>query len=166
MEKYKKLLITFKFGETTDPLNKNNSNYVHRGIDFRPDRHKLVRCGFPGIVRKIDYDRRGGLYIQIKSIINNVTFYTNIFHNHFIFADENDIVRENEIIGIAGNTGEVTGEHIHLEICSYSRKDKFILNCKKKVPYANIEKEGRIFFDPVLLYDYFCEIGVKYEGLF
>lgn len=161
MKFYKTLKITFNFGEKTDPLNGNDSEYVHRGIDFRPDNNDLIRAGINGKISKIGYDSRGGLFIQIKSVINDIRFYTNIFHCKSIFVKQGDEVRENEILGLAGATGETTGKHIHYEICTYYRGCNFVQELQEKINNVEIEKEGRIFFDPIKLYDYFKEN--KYE---
>jgi murein DD-endopeptidase MepM/ murein hydrolase activator NlpD len=164
MEKYKQLKVSFGFGETDDPLNGDNDDYFHRGIDLKPCKHKLVRSPFYGKVRKISHDKKGGLYVQIKSMINDIPFYTNLFHNKIIFVEEKDVVRQDEIVALSGSTGEVTGEHIHLEICSYALKSNFIIDCMKNVPCHIIKKEGRVFFEPFELYDYFKLIGVNYDN--
>lgn len=155
MEKYKNLIITSPFGFRENPIYKNKE--FHRGLDFRPNSNLDVWSGFSCIVNRVTSAKREGNYIQLRSKLNKTVFYINIFHlkETPTWVKKGMFFRPNDIISIAGSSGDSTGIHIHYEIFTYDLNSNFIKTLKCNVNnYITNENKKRIFFDPIQLFNY------------
>jgi murein DD-endopeptidase MepM/ murein hydrolase activator NlpD len=154
MELYKNLHMTSDFDYRKNPI--TNIKEFHRGLDFRPNIKKDVYAGFSGMVRIVSTGDREGNYIQLLTKLNRVQFYINIFHLQEIkrYIRIKHFVRPDDIIAEAGNTGNSTAIHIHYEISTYKLKNQFINELTKNLSYFILEREKRIFFNPIELYNY------------
>ena len=104
------IYITSKFGKRTDPFSKKKK--IHHGIDLRTHSSEVYSI-MPGKIKKIGYEKKGlGNYIKISHGEFEVTYA----HLHTVLGEEGDFIEAGERVGISGNTGKSTGEHLHLAI--------------------------------------------------
>ena len=153
MNKYKDLNISSNFGIRNNPF--TNKKEFHVGIDFIDS--EKVYAGFSGVINRVSSGNLEGNYIQIKTKINQVIFYINLFHleKAMDFIKKGIFVRPDDYIGIMGSTGNSTGPHTHYEIFSYQLDNKFIKTVKYNMKtYISKESKPRIYIDPIQLFDY------------
>lgn len=115
----------------------------HNGVDFSVGRYSpgtSVYSALPGKVVKVvrssnppktildggNVNLRGeaskGQYIVIEHEVEDFKLYTIYMHLYRIQVDVGDSVGNNDVIGVAGNTGTSTGPHLHFEIRLKSQK--------------------------------------------
>lgn len=103
--------ITSPFGERLNPL--TNQPEIHTGIDIDLNAGNEVKAAADGSILKSGNDERFGNYILLK---HNEVFTTCYAHLEEAFKREGESVKKGETIGIAGDTGNTTGKHLHFEI--------------------------------------------------
>lgn len=115
-------VITSDFGDRPSPL-KNGSNF-HTGTDFVVKIGSAVISVSDGIVMSC-YAAPGGRFkgdvvfgglIVIKSYYHDLPIYLLYGHLSNVFVREGISIKQGELIGLSGNTGESTGPHLHFEI--------------------------------------------------
>lgn len=114
-----KMKVTSPYGMRKDPM--TGIYKKHNGVDLRA-RKAMVFSMFPGIVHKVGYDERSGNYV----IIHHGEIAVSYCHLSKILIIKGSRVHAHEVIGISGNTGRSTGEHLHV-------------TCKMKGTYINPE---------------------------
>ena len=114
-----KMKVTSPYGMRIDPM--TGIYKKHNGVDLRA-RKAMVYSMFPGIVHKVGYDERSGNYV----IIQHGEIAVSYCHLSKILIIKGSRVHAHEVIGISGNTGRSTGEHLHV-------------TCKMKGTYFNPE---------------------------
>lgn len=114
-----KMKVTSPYGMRKDPM--TGIYKIHNGVDLRA-RKAMVYSMFPGIVHKVGYDERSGNYV----IIQHGEIAVSYCHLSKILIIKGSRVHAHEVIGISGNTGRSTGEHLHV-------------TCKMKGTYINPE---------------------------
>ena len=114
-----KMKVTSPYGMRKDPITRIYKK--HNGVDLRA-RKAMVYSMFPGIVHKVGYDERSGNYV----IIQHGEIAVSYCHLSKILIIKGSRVHAHEVIGISGNTGRSTGEHLHV-------------TCKMKGTYINPE---------------------------
>jgi murein DD-endopeptidase MepM/ murein hydrolase activator NlpD len=82
---------------------------MHSGMDFRASSDKVYAM-MPGKVLNIGYDKVSGNYITLQHGSITVSYC----HLSEVLKQKNDLVEVGEVVGITGNTGRSTGEHLHL----------------------------------------------------
>lgn len=115
----KKIKVISPYGMRKDPM--TGIYKKHNGVDLRA-RKAMVYSMFPGIVHKVGYDERSGNYV----IIHHGEIAVSYCHLSKILIIKGSRVHAHEVIGISGNTGRSTGEHLHV-------------TCKMKGTYINPE---------------------------
>ncbi len=85
----------------------------HTGIDIAADVGTPVLAAGAGRVIEISYTPGLGQYIKIKHVNDLQTIYA---HLSQIFVRKGEFVEKGQIIGAVGNSGLVTGPHLHFEI--------------------------------------------------
>ena len=101
-------------GEISAPYGHLQSNF-HKGIDFRADEGTPVYAAAPGtVIVPVDADTGDVKNVTINHYTNINTFYT---HLSEVVVNEGDEVKQGDIIGYVGSTGESTGPHLHFELC-------------------------------------------------
>lgn len=103
--------VTSAFGERISPI--SNVKEIHTGIDIDINNGTDIVAAETGKVVKVAVDERFGNYIIIE---HNKAFSTCYAHLAEISKVEGDQVSKGEKIGVAGDTGVVTGKHLHFEI--------------------------------------------------
>lgn len=89
----------------------NGVKQFHHGIDIVTS-DSIVYAAGSGVVSKIGYDRRSGLYLKIQHELVS-TLYA---HLNDLFVVEGDTITVLDSIGIVGNSGRSTAPHLHFEI--------------------------------------------------
>ena len=120
----KKIQINSKFGMRKHPI--YHRYIMHNGIDLHA-RHEDVLSMLPGTVLRVGYDNRSGKYVTVQTANYTVSYC----HLSEQYVKPNDFLLAGEPLGLTGNTGASTGEHLHL----------------------TTKKDGKAF-DPTILIDY------------
>ncbi len=103
-------------GHTTSPFGKRRFLW-HYGMDTKLNKGDTVRSAFDGVVRVIQYDRRGfGNVVVVRHHNGLETVYGHLFK---VLVKPNQPVKSSETVGLGGNTGRSTGAHLHFEIRYY-----------------------------------------------
>ncbi|MBN2653450.1 MAG: M23 family metallopeptidase [Spirochaetales bacterium] len=104
--------ITNRFGPQPDPFNRQGW-YLHKGLDIADRRHVGVLAAADGKIIEQGFDNVFGNSILIR---HNYEFYTKYAHLHIAYVKAGDTVKQGQLIGLMGNTGMSTGNHLHYEI--------------------------------------------------
>ena len=103
----KSIKVTSPFGMRKDPF--TGKRRMHNGIDLHA-RNDEVYAMFLGVVKKVGYDKRSGNYVTLQHGDYTVSYC----HLSRVIVKEKTPVLAGDIVGITGNTGRSTGEHLHL----------------------------------------------------
>ncbi len=100
-------------GRVTSGFGKRRQ-FWHYGVDVKLQRGDTVRVAFSGIVRVIQYDRRGyGHVVVVRHADGLETVYGHLSRKLVV---TNQRVVGGEAIGLGGSTGRSTGSHLHFEV--------------------------------------------------
>ena len=110
----KKIKVTSPFGMRKDPF--TGKRKMHNGIDLYA-RNDEVYAMFPGMVKKVGYDKRSGNYITLQHGDYTVSYC----HLSRVTIKEKTPVLAGDVVGITGNTGRSTGEHLHITLKADSK---------------------------------------------
>lgn len=102
--------LTSGFGKRTHPVT-GERNKFHSGIDISA-KSDTVFSILPGFIEESGYNQTLGNYVRIKH--GDVTSIYGHLLTRFVLNDES--VTAGSAIGITGQTGRVTGEHLHFTI--------------------------------------------------
>lgn len=105
----KEIHVTSPFGVRTDPFTKKRKR--HNGLDLRADRCETYAM-MHGIVVKVGHDKVSGKYVTVR----HGDFSVSYCHLSECLVKNGDCVRPGDVIGISGNTGRSTGNHLHLTV--------------------------------------------------
>ena len=101
------LIVTSPYGYRIDPFTRKRK--MHSGMDFRASSDKVYAM-MPGKVLKVGYDKVSGNYITLQHGSITVSYC----HLSEVLKNKNECVTVGEVVGVTGNTGRSTGEHLHL----------------------------------------------------
>ncbi|MEG2277096.1 MAG: M23 family metallopeptidase [Odoribacter sp.] len=86
----------------------------HYGTDIVAKANAKVAAVLDGVIIFTDWTVNTGYVVQVQHANDLVSVYK---HNSTLLKKQGDYVRGGEVIGIVGNTGEVTsGPHLHFEL--------------------------------------------------
>ena len=102
--------ISSNYGMRIHPIQKIEK--MHYGIDFVIENREVLAAG-DGYVKAAGYAELVGNYIIISHRSDTETHYYHLDRN---IAIEGEFVTVGIVIGIQGETGAVTGEHLHFGI--------------------------------------------------
>ena len=85
----------------------------HKGIDIVTEKGANVHASYAGKVVHSGYDN---IYGEIIILAHKNNFYTFYGHLDSIFVKKHNFIKNNEIIGLVGETGQTSGPHLHFEI--------------------------------------------------
>ena len=100
-----KIVVTSRFGR--------RRRGPHRGFDIDLVTGDFVRSVLPGKVRFVGYSRGHGKTVVVRHANDVETVYA---HLSAYTVKTNDVIKEGQIIGFGGNTGNSRGSHLHLEV--------------------------------------------------
>lgn len=103
----KQLIVNSPFGQRKDPF--TGKKRSHNGLDLRASCDEVYAM-LDGTVKKTGEDKRSGKYI----IIQYGEFMVSYCHLSRIWVKCGTRVKPGEVVGITGNTGRSTGEHLHI----------------------------------------------------
>jgi murein DD-endopeptidase MepM/ murein hydrolase activator NlpD len=121
VEYFKNMNVSSKYGWRTDPV--SGESKFHTGIDIAGQgvRGQDIYASYGGVVKEVKSSGAYGQHVIIESTINGTTVC--ILYAHMIQGSpteqgikNGDIVEAGQIIGNVGNTGRVTGNHLHFEV--------------------------------------------------
>ncbi len=102
----------------------------HTGTDFAAKKGTPIMSTANGTVVKSKYSRSAGNYVEVK---HNSIYSTKYFHMSKRKAKVGDFVKQGEVIGYVGSTGNSTGPHVCYRFWKDGREvDPF----KQKLPEA------------------------------
>jgi murein DD-endopeptidase MepM/ murein hydrolase activator NlpD len=116
--------VTSNFGRRVDPFTKRSA--LHSGIDLASRRRAPVRVTSPGIVTFVGWKGGFGKMVEVDHGLGVRTRYA---HLSAIFVKRGQEVYFREKVGLVGNTGRSSGDHLHYEILVDGRQNdpsKFI----------------------------------------
>lgn len=91
-----------------------NPEEKHFGVDVVTGKNTSVKSCLDGVVVFADWSSSKGNVIIIQHVDNIVSAY---MHNAILVKETNDLVKAGEVIGMVGNSGELTsGPHLHFEL--------------------------------------------------
>ena len=103
--------ISSYFGMRNDPI--NGKRAWHSGVDFAGKVDTEVKAVAAGVVKFAGYKNGYGQLIEINHGSGYKTLYG---HHKKIHVSVGDIVKKGQVIGIMGNSGRSTGNHVHYEV--------------------------------------------------
>lgn len=103
----KSIKVTSPYGYRRDPFTGKLS--WHNGLDLRA-KNEPAYAMMNGIVEKVGYDNRSGNYVTLR----HGNFYISYCHLSSIIVRKGEYVYPGIIVGVTGNTGRSTGNHLHL----------------------------------------------------
>ena len=99
--------VTSPYGKRKDPFTGKASH--HCGIDLKA-RNEEVKAMFDGYVESIGQDSRSGRFI----VLRHGNYLISYCHLSQVSAREGEELLAGDVVGITGNTGRSTGEHLHI----------------------------------------------------
>ena len=112
----KSIKVTSPFGIRKDPF--TGKRRMHNGIDLHA-RNDEVYAMFSGVVKKVGYDKRSGNYVTLQHGDYTVSYC----HLSKVTLDKGTRIHAHDVVGVTGNTGRSTGEHLHI---TCKRRGKYI----------------------------------------
>lgn len=104
--------INSPYGYRKDPF--TGKRKFHNGIDLHA-RSSKVFAMMQGRVLKVGQDKVSGKYVTLQ----HGSFTVSYCHLSQIFVSQGQTVLPGDVVGITGNTGRSTGEHLHIT-CKYN----------------------------------------------
>jgi len=126
----KKGWVSSEFGMRTHPI--TGARKMHRGIDLAVDKGVPVKAAAHG---KVVFAGDAGDYGKLVKIDHGNGIETRYAHNSVLRVKAGDFVRRGQVISLAGDTGRVTGEHLHYEV----RVNGKAVNPRKYLPRRFVE---------------------------
>jgi len=120
----------------------------HYGIDVDLVTGDTLSSAFDGIVRYAKYNTGGfGNLVIIRHYNGLETYYA---HLEKLFVAPNQEVKAGENIGLGGNTGHSTGDHLHFEIRFFGNA----LNPEEVIDFKNKKLKNENLFIHKGMFDY------------
>lgn len=104
-------VVSSPFGWRGSPLTAGSE--FHRGLDFANAAGSSIKAIASGTVIRSEYHYSWGNHIVIQHDDGKVSLYA---HQSVLIAKAGQKVKQGEVIGKIGSTGDSTGPHLHLEI--------------------------------------------------
>lgn len=101
--------INSPYGYRKDPF--TGKRKFHNGIDLHARSDKVFAM-MQGRVLKVGQDKVSGKYVTLQ----HGSFTVSYCHLSQIFVSQEQAVLPGDVVGITGNTGRSTGEHLHITI--------------------------------------------------
>ena len=116
---YQNARISSPFGKRFHPIYKDYR--IHWGIDYAAPKNSLIYAAGDGVVQVAKYNGGYGNYIKIR---HNSEFSTAYGHMQKfakgIYPGKR--VKQGQVIGYVGSTGQSTGPHLHYEVIQNGRR--------------------------------------------
>ena len=99
--------------------NLKNRTRMHSGIDIAASKGTKIRSVSSGSVLFVGKLQGYGNTIILKHDLNYETLYA---HLSKIIVKKGQFIKSNQIIGYVGDSGDVTGPHLHFEIRDFGKQ--------------------------------------------
>ena len=112
---YPSYIVTSRFGQRIHPV--DGVKKMHNGIDLvatkdgKTGQADKIKAHTGGVVEGVGYDSSAGNYVNIRVDPDTVMVYYHLRDKPAFAAG--DSVKTGQIIGIMGQTGKVSGKHLH-----------------------------------------------------
>lgn len=111
--------VTSDYGWRKHPV--TGKSDFHTGVDLAANEGMAIYPACSGVVQKSEYSASYGNNVVILHSDGVTTRYC---HMQYVFVRQGEAVDENTILGTVGQTGMVTGPHLHFELlCNGVRYD-------------------------------------------
>ena len=111
---------TSGYGWRQDPVAADGSEDFHTGKDLAAAEGTPVYAAADGTVRAAALGSSYGNYVRILHEAGDETLYA---HMQYVFVRPGQQVRQGQQIGTVGQTGNVTGPHLHFELLHAGIRD-------------------------------------------
>lgn len=105
------LILSSNYGWRKSPL--TGGWQMHSGTDYLAAWHDTVYATGDGVVIKVGWNLGYGRQIRVKHPLGYESSYSHLYK---YFVNKGDSVKIGQPLGRAGNSGSVTGPHLHYEI--------------------------------------------------
>lgn len=105
------LILSSKYGWRKRPL--GGGWQMHSGVDYMAAWYDTVKSTGDGFVVKAGWNLGYGRQIKVEHTEGYQTSYAHLYR---LFVKKGDSVKKGQPIGRAGNSGAVTGPHLHYEV--------------------------------------------------
>lgn len=119
------VVVTSAWGARVHPV--YGEVRFHAGVDLWGRRAQVVRAASAGIVAFAGWNGGHGKQIELQHDAHLETRYS---HLQRILVEVGSLVNQGDIIGLVGETGLVTGPHLHFEL----RQDGQPIDPEKRLP--------------------------------
>ncbi|MBQ7288759.1 MAG: peptidoglycan DD-metalloendopeptidase family protein [Clostridia bacterium] len=111
-------IMTSDYGMRTLTVNGKTQTKLHKGVDLVGGGHTLdyVIAFADGTVKAAKYQSSMGYYVQIDHGNGYVTRYMHMKKGS-LTVKAGQAVKKGQVLGYMGATGNVTGAHLHFDIC-------------------------------------------------
>jgi murein DD-endopeptidase MepM/ murein hydrolase activator NlpD len=127
--------LTSEFGYRSGPF--SGETKFHRGIDLKTNRSKVLSM-LHGTIVSVGNDPLLGIFVKVQHG-NYESIYGHLSQSHVVKGER---VLPGTILGVSGNTGRATGDHLHLTI-----------------------KKGKEYVNPVLFIQLISRLSTKDEAI-
>lgn len=105
--------ITSSFGYRNHPLSRSGETSFHKGIDIAAQVGDSVYAWRMGIVL---YSGSNSLSGKMINLLHAGGYMSKYHHLSQILVKEGDLIEAGQVIGRAGQTGQVSGPHLHFSV--------------------------------------------------
>jgi murein DD-endopeptidase MepM/ murein hydrolase activator NlpD len=123
------------------------ATFTHEGLDLRAPNGTKIVAAASGIVDLLYVGKFYGNCVRLKHVRLDDTYFTYYAHLEKWLVDEGDKVKQGDVIGLADNTGNSSGAHLHLTLVKTTDKTRLrgisLVGCVDPLPYM-IEKPEKI----------------------
>jgi murein DD-endopeptidase MepM/ murein hydrolase activator NlpD len=112
--------ISSSYGMRNHPI--HGYSLMHKGVDFSAPRGTPILVAGDGVVKKVSSQARGyGNFVEIEHNKSYSTLYAHM--SKFATAIKpGKRVKQGQVIGYVGATGQATGPHLHYEVIHNGKK--------------------------------------------
>ena len=109
--------VASHFGMRDDPIDKAKD--FHGGIDLKAEINTAIFAPANGIISNVDYSALNGNWIVVSHKFEFETYYLHLEKSQVRLGD---MIHKGDLIGYSGESGRVTGPHLHYEIRYHDKK--------------------------------------------
>ncbi len=136
-----KYTLTSPFGYRSDPI--TGSSKMHTGFDFACPPGNPVYATGDGVIESVKFELFG--YGNSVVIDHGFGYKTRYAHMKSIYVAEGMSIKRGECLGESGNSGRVTGPHLHYEVMyrdEYVNPENYMDLTMPKEEYAEMVKKA------------------------
>ena len=123
----KRYEITSTYGTRVHPIRKKS--HFHKGVDLKSKNQNIYAIK-EGRVIISKFSKTYGNIIAIRHANGLTSLYA---HNKINYVKKGDYIKRNQVIGVIGSTGYVTGKHLHFELRKYNQNIDPLKFFRKKI---------------------------------